>query len=97
MGTDLWVLLDWVVDVQERKVAVPVMTNDVPEEAEEEHIGGKYWQRVRDLAGDDWEKRGELKGSYWTREQDELMSEDDDDDDDNENDSESTTGEESEG
>lgn len=76
-------------------MAVPVMTNDVPEEVEEEHIGGKYWQRVRDLAGDDWEKRGELKGSYWTREQDELMSEDDDDD--NENDSESTTGEESEG
>lgn len=96
------VLLDWVVDVQERRVAVPVITNEVPEEVEEEHIGGKYWQRVRKLAGDEGEKRGELKGSYWTREQDELMSENDDNDDNdndnyNEHDSESPVSEGSEG
>lgn len=98
MRTDLWVLLDWVVDVQERKVAVPVITNEVPEEVEEEHIGGKYWQRVRELAGDEGEKRGELKGSYWTREQDELVSEDDDDDGGkDEHDSDSPASEESEG
>lgn len=98
MRTDLWVLLDWVVDVQERKVAVPVITNEVPEEVEEEHLGGKYWQRVRELAGDEGEKRGELKGSYWTREQDELVSEDDDDDDGKDQyDSDSPASEESEG
>ena len=97
-GTDLSVLLDWVVDVQETKMAVPAIMNEVPEEVEEEHIGGKYWQRVRELVGEDGEKRGELKGSYWTREQDELVSEDDDDnDDEDEDDSESHASDESGG
>ncbi|KAK0754478.1 hypothetical protein B0T18DRAFT_37658 [Schizothecium vesticola] len=89
---------DWVVDVQETKMAVPVITNEVPEEVEEEHIGGKYWQRVRELAGEEAEERGELKGSYWTREQDELVSEEEDDDgDDDEHGSESHASNESGG
>ena len=62
--------------MEESKIAVPIITNDVPEEVEEEHIGGRYWRRVKELVGDRGEERGDLKGSYWTREQDELMSED---------------------
>ncbi|KAK1835321.1 hypothetical protein QBC39DRAFT_159369 [Podospora conica] len=82
---------DWVVDVREVRVAVPVVVNEVPEEVEEGHRGGEYWRRVRELAG---EGAGGLRGSYWTREQDELVSEDDDQD---EHGSESSSGEDSGG
>ena len=77
--------------VEETKIPVPVISNDVPDEIEDNHVGGPYWRRVRELVGEEGEQRGELKGSYWTRDEDELMSdsgsaqkeaEEDDDDDD---------------
>ena len=73
---------------------MPIITNDVPEEVEEEHIGGRYWRRVKELVGDKGEERGDLKGSYWTREQDELMSEDEEEEEENDSDEEPPTSEE---
>ncbi|KAK0619134.1 hypothetical protein B0T14DRAFT_431049 [Immersiella caudata] len=67
---------DWMVRVdEERKVPVPVVTNEVPEDGGEEDEGGPFWKRVRELAGSE-----ELGGSFWERESDEEEDGDEDGD-----------------
>ncbi|KAK0652447.1 hypothetical protein B0T16DRAFT_387706 [Cercophora newfieldiana] len=54
---------DWMVRVNDdRKIAVPVITNDVSDEFGEEDIGGPFWEKVKELAGGVEE---EFLGSYW--------------------------------
>lgn len=63
---------DWMIKVDdEHKIPVPVITNDVPEEWEEEHVGGPFWQRVKSLAGS---TEKDLEGTFWTRDSDEELS-----------------------
>ncbi|KAK5659606.1 hypothetical protein OQA88_810 [Cercophora sp. LCS_1] len=66
---------DWAVNVDtNRKIAVPVVTNEVPEELADKHLGGPFWRKVKELGGEE-------EGSYWTRESDDDDSEVEDDED----------------
>jgi len=65
---------DWMVQVDySRTIPVPVVINDVPEELEDEDVGGPFWQKVKELAGD---REEELQGSFWTRESDDETTDD---------------------
>ncbi|KAK1756532.1 hypothetical protein QBC47DRAFT_343414 [Echria macrotheca] len=84
---------DWMVSSVDdsRVIPVPAVTNEVPEEVDEEvHAGGPYWRRVREVAGGDDE--GEIRGSFWTRGSDDEDGDgkdsDEDEDEDEEDDEE---------
>jgi len=66
---------DWMVEIHDSPhdtVPVPKITNEVPEEWEDKDIGGRFWQKVKSLVGDDEKALG---GTFWSRDSDDEEEE----------------------